>query len=186
MANWKTGFPQENMGPNRYIEEDAAGGGATGATDPIVVASLRMEASISASDGPVVPWDATDLPGPYTATTQPYATNAAGTITVSVSGLFLVVASFIVDLDDVPVAQDTGYFSLIWGDASGGPSETFIAQSFSKRANTTNQAEVTGATVSAAVRMDAGDYIKATAYGGIGSSTRASFGCYILIQKIQN
>jgi hypothetical protein len=186
MANWKTGFPQENMGPNRYIEEDAAAGGASGATDPIVVASLRMEASVSVAAGPVIAWDATDLPGPYTASAQPYATNTAGTITVTVSGLFLVVASFIVDLDDVPVAQDTGFFSLIWGDASAGPSETYIAQSYSKRANTSNQAEVTGATVSAAVRMDAGDYIKATAYGGPNSTSRASFGCYILIQKIEN
>lgn len=186
MANWKTGFPQTNLGPNRYIEEVAASSSASGATDPVLVAALKMSASADTSAGDTIPWDATDLPGPYTAATQPNATNAAGVITVSVSGLFEVIASFVLDVATSPTLIDNVLFTLIWGDASSAFAETRIASSHVKLANAASQGPVIGGTVSATVRMSAGDYIRATAYGYANSSTTATYGNYILIQKIEN
>jgi hypothetical protein len=188
MATWKTNYPDRNLGPNRRINDDLVGGGAVVDGTMILVASYRKVATQDLSgaiDGeqqyPIVTWDGTDMPAPYSILSQPFATLSGGTdVVVDTDGVYLIYVNMTVTTNVLELNPDLNIF--IFKDDGVAP----VCLSIGSPARLFAEAPgyTIGGTATAHARLSAGDSIYIQTHSESTRTTVANYGNTLTIFKI--
>lgn len=186
MATWKTNFPERNLGPNRYINDDIVSGGTVVGTTLLVASYRKLAVQNVGSFTPdlqhtTLTWDGTDMPAPWSVLTQPFASLSGGTdVTVTLDGVYKIVVNVTVSSQVLELKPDLNI--EIWKDDGVTPVE--IGTGSPARVFAESGGYQIGGTATSHARLSAGDSIYIQAESASLRTTLANYGTTLTIFKI--